>query len=349
VTDLEVFLHDLIRPGVTLAVVAAVIAGATWGLRRASRGHGERALVRQAILVLLYTIGFVALVVSFPMSDTMRGQIISVAGIILSGSLALSATTFLGNAIAGFMLRSIKSFRLGDFIEVGGHIGRVSARGLFHVEIQSEDRNLTTLPNLFVVTHPTKVTPASGALASAEVSLGYDVPRAEIEAALLEAAASVGLADAFVLVVSLGDFSVVYRVSGLLGESARLVSTRSALRAAMMDALHHRGVEIVSPGFMNQRQVGEQVFIPTVTSSPVVADTTTPPPEQVIFDKADRAAAVGEIEARLAAREAELDHLEGAESPDADAIAAAKADVTRLEERLTKAEAALGTPSDGSK
>jgi small-conductance mechanosensitive channel len=340
VTDLEALLHALIRPGLTLAVVAAVIAGATWALRRASKGHSERALVRQGILLLLYTFGAIALLVSLPMSDSLRGQLLGLAGIVMSASLALSSTTFLGNAIAGIMLRSVKSFRLGDFIEVGDHIGRVTGRGLFHVEIQSEDRNLTTLPNLFVATNPAKVTPAAGALASAEVSLGYDVPRAEIEAALLDAAAAVGLSEAFVLVVSLGDFSVVYRVSGLLGDSGRLVSTRSALRAAMMDALHARRVEIVSPSFMNQRQVGDQVFIPVASLAPAVTAPVGPAPEDVMFDKADRAAAVGRLEADVAAREAALEGLreeEGAE----ERVAAEEREIASLREQVSAAKQAL--------
>lgn len=342
-TDLEAFLHALIRPGITLAVVAAVIASATWALGRASKGHSERALVRQGILLLLYTFGAIALLVSVPMSDTLRGQLLGIAGIVMSASLALSSTTFLGNAIAGVMLRSIKSFRLGDFIEVGDHVGRVSGRGLFHVEIQSEDRNLTTLPNLFVATNPTKVTPAAGALASAEVSLGYDVPRADVEAALLEAATVVGLADAFVLVISLGDFSVVYRVSGLLGDSGRLVSTRSALRAAMMDVLHRRRVEIVSPAFMNQRQVGDQIFIPAVAVAPPAHAPVRPAPEDVIFDKADRAASVGQLEVEIRAQEAALQQLKAEDAAD-EQVAAAERALAALRGQVSAAKQALVDP-----
>ena len=35
--------------------------------------------------------------------------------------------------------------------------GRVTERGLFHTEIQTEDRDLVTLPNLYLVTNPVKV------------------------------------------------------------------------------------------------------------------------------------------------------------------------------------------------
>jgi len=37
---------------------------------------------------------------------------------------------------------------------VGDYFGRVTERGLFHVEIQTEDRDLATLPNMFLVSQP---------------------------------------------------------------------------------------------------------------------------------------------------------------------------------------------------
>ena len=292
--DGQSLLAGLWRPGVTLVVVGLVLGAATWALRRASRTPGERGeheLLLRALVFLLWIVGAVALIVSFPMSDALRSEVIGVAGLVISGSIALSATTILGNALAGIALRATRSFGVGDFIEVEGRVGRVSGLGLLHVEIQSEDRALTTLPNLFVATHPVRVTPPTGAPISVEVSLGYDVPRADVEEALLEAAEVAGLNESFVLVVGLGDFSVTYRVGGLLVDSARLVSTHSALRVATMDALHGRRVEIVSPSFMNQRQVGSRVFIPrrAAPRPPMASSDEAPPPDEVMFDKAEEA------------------------------------------------------------
>ena len=41
----------------------------------------------------------------------------------------------------------------------------------------------------------------------------------------------------------------------LLSEVKQLVTFRSGLRKAAMDALHDEGIEIVSPAFQNQRQL----------------------------------------------------------------------------------------------
>ena len=57
----------------------------------------------------------------------------------------------------------------------------------------------------------------------------------------------------------------------------------------VIDALHEAGIEIVSPNFMNQKQVGDTVFIPKKyrTNNKEVLEENTP--EDLIFDKAEEA------------------------------------------------------------
>ena len=70
----------------------------------------------------------------------------------------------------------MRNFRPGDFVRVGERLGRVTERGLFHTEIQTEDRDLTTLPNLYLVTNPVTVVRASGTIVSTTVD-GTAKPR----------------------------------------------------------------------------------------------------------------------------------------------------------------------------
>ena len=62
----------------------------------------------------------------------------------------------------------------------------------------------------------------------------------------------------------------------------------SNLNAKVMDHLHKGGIEIVSPKFMNQRQVNDLKFIPEVTkeSKPSPDEKL---PEELVFDKAIKA------------------------------------------------------------
>lgn len=278
-----------------LGVVAFVVAGLML-LRRAllgGRRGAEENLPRQLALFGLTLVGLVVIVISAPIDTELRGQILSLLGLAFTAVIALSSTTFVANAMGGLMLRVVKSFRPGDFIRIGEDFGRVTERGLFHTEIQTEDRDLLTLPNLYVVTNPVKVVRSSGTIVSVRLSLGYDVPRKRVEESLLLAAKEAGLEEAFVHIKELGDFSVTYMLAGFLADTERLLTTRSRLRAAAMDALHHAGIEIVSPAFMNQRQLDPKVRMMPSREFPRGADTESdtaePTAEAVVFDKAAQA------------------------------------------------------------
>ena len=295
---------------VTVAALSLLLFLMDWFLlKRGSKIQRERRTQRQFLMILATGIAIILLTLSLPVSQETRNQLLGILGLLLSGVIGISSTTFVSNAMAGLMLRSVKSFRTGDFLRVGEHFGRVTERGLFHTEIQTEDRDLTTLPNLYLVTNPTTVVRSSGTIVSSTVSLGYDIPRMDVESCLLEAAQQTGLEEPFVQVRQLGDFSVTYRVAGFLTEVKGLITVRSNLRKHMMDGLHSAGIEIVSPSFMNQRQISiDQVFIPRGPSPQSVEDEQAP--EKLMFDKAEIVEQVEQLNQEKEETESELQELE---------------------------------------
>ena len=265
----------------------------------------------QIVLLVLSFIGLLVVILTLPVSETTIGQLLSLLGILLSAAIALSATTFVGNIMAGFMLRAIKNFKAGDFIRVNDYFGRVTERGLLHLEIQTEDRDLTTLPNLLLVTNPVKVIRSSGTLITAEVSLGYDISQEKISAALIKAAKDCELEDPFVHVRELGDFSVTYRLCGLLTEVKNLISTQSNLKSKMLDSLHVAGIEIVSPTFMNQRQLSsEKPVIPKAELNKAKKKKEDTIAETIVFDKADEAESIENLREKQAKLVTEIKELE---------------------------------------
>lgn len=168
------------------------------------------------------------------------------------------------------------------------------------------------------------------------MSLGYDIPHTRIEELLLKAATDTGLQDAFVQVLDLRDFSVNYRVAGLLEESKKLLSYRSRLRAAILDALHHGGVEIVSPNFQNLRDFDPQKnFIP----APVRAKKDQPvdaAPVDVVFDKAEEAETMSAMTSEQAELETSLKEAHQAvkDAKEDEEKEKAEEQVTLLEESL---------------
>lgn len=338
------FFENLVRflPLVsTIAAVVVLLGSINWFLRRRWHDNPDAQFRFQLIMLALSFAGLLAIIVALPINDTLRGQLLSLIGILLSAAIALSSTTFIGNIMAGIMLKVMQNARPGDFITVADLTGRITEMDLLHTEIQTEFRDLVTVPNLYMVTQPLQVVRASGTIIQAEVSLGYDVPHARISGVLREAAAAVGLTDAFVQVRELGDFAVTYRVAGLLEDVTSLISARSKLRVAMLDALHAADIEIVSPNFMNTRALaaGEKL-IPMPSKK--AAEDVQPEAEAVAFDKADEAASADGIRIAIEQTDAELKALADAtDKVDPAERAALEENKARLVEELKAAEQAI--------
>ena len=167
----------------------------------------------------------------------------SVVGLVVTGALAITSQSIIANAMAGLMLRSVSSFKPGDFIDVGGEMGRVSELGLLHTEIQSAGPDLVTLPNSLMMNQPVRAVRSSGTIVSATVSIGYDVSHHRLEDLFVQAAEAADLIEPYVQVVDLGDYSVNYRVAGFLEDPRNLLAARSRLRGFILDTLSEAGDE----------------------------------------------------------------------------------------------------------
>ncbi len=308
-TDLPAELSQHLLDWLPFVVVllASILIGLvlTAAMRRGT--VADRRMHHQVAFIVLVLATLVALTITLPASqgglitEATKGNLLGLIGLGVTALITLSSTTLAANAMAGLMLRRVGAFRSGDFVRVDSEFGRVTERGLFHTEIQTEDRDLVTLPNLFIATHPVRVVRASGTIITAEVSLGYDEEHTIIRDLLTKAAESVGLAEPYVLIISLEDHAVVYRVCGFLAEVKTLISVRSALRAAVLDSIHGAGLEIVSPRFMNQRPMDPAK--PVIPRRPV-ARATSPEapaaataPEDIAFDKAEQAERLEQLRA----------------------------------------------------
>ncbi|MGB5334329.1 MAG: mechanosensitive ion channel domain-containing protein [Woeseiaceae bacterium] len=300
----------------TLVLVVVGLKLVDWVLKRRWKDNPDAQFRFQLIMLALSFAAFLTVILALPISEQTRGQLLSLIGILLSAAIALSSTTFIGNVMAGIMMKAIKGARPGDFITVGDLTGRITEMDLLHTEVQTEFRDLVTLPNLYMVTQPLQVVRASGTIIAAEVSLGYEVSHNDVSTILCKAAADSGLKDAFVHVRELGDFSVNYRVAGLLEDVKSLISARSRLREAMLDALHAKKIEIVSPNFMNTRALSDKdafIAAPVRQKKKPAASKA----EDMAFDKAADAASVEKIRKSIEVIDAELAALPSDDEADA--------------------------------
>ena len=297
----------------------------------------------QLLLVGVILIGTVAVVIALPIGGDVKGALLGAFGVTVAAVVGLSSTTIVGNVFGGLMLQSVANFRVNDWIQVEDHFGKVTHRRLLTTEIQTEDRDLMTLPNLFLATNPVRVVRESGTIVSASVSIGYDVHHLRLEPIFALAAADAGLRDPiYTYVTELGDHAVTYRVSGLLEPVDYLLSVRSGLRSGIFDRLGDAGIEIVSPGFMNRRELDAEQ--PIVARRPMDARPTDerPKPEDKVLDKAMEAGAAEELREQQATAQAKLAELEALrKSADEQQTAAIDGDIVIIEERIADVTAKL--------
>ncbi len=284
--DLDPF--RLYLPSLAMFAAWTFVLWLTHWLLIRRKGGGVSSIRGQLILLSLTLIAVILVVLALPVGEATKSDLLSLLGLVFTGIFALSSTTFVSNAMAGFMLRSVKSFRHGDFIRVGEHFGRVTVNSLFHTEIQSHERDLITLPNLYLATNPLTVVRSSGTFTSCEVSLGYDVAWHKVEPLLKLATQEAGLDEPFVQILSLGDFSIVYKTGGICSDINQLLTQRTRLKKAVLDQLHAAGIEIVSPNFMNQRQLPTDKIFSAAPQYANLKDDSELSPEAKLFDKAEK-------------------------------------------------------------
>ncbi|MGQ1947804.1 mechanosensitive ion channel family protein [Geofilum sp. OHC36d9] len=278
-------IESIIEPTIVLFAFAILLVLNSWIFKQLKSTASNGNITKGAISFILTLVGILAFILVLPIDKSLKGQILSFLGIIISAGIALSSTTVLGNLIAGIMNNSMNRFRNGDLIKIGDFHGRVIKKSIFHTEIQLEDSNFITIPNLYIANNPVKLTRKSNTVISTSVSLGYDLSRVTIEETLKDAAIATGLTDPYVYITNLGDFSVIYKIHGFLDDSSKFFSVSSLLNANVMDKLHENNIEIVSPTFMNQRRVDEKNFIPNqVAEKKDSSDEKSP--EDLIFDEA---------------------------------------------------------------
>ena len=277
----------------------------------------EKLFPRLLTMMGLTLIGMVVIVLAIPVESDTRNQIIGLIGLVISAVFVFSSGNIFANLMAGILLRVTSPFRVGDFIQVNEHFGRVAERGLFDTEVQSESRELIAIPNTLLVTHPVATVRNSGVIVSTTLSLAYDLNHNQIRPLLLEAAATSGLKEPFVHIQALGDFSITYRISGVLTETKELIAARSNLRIAVLDILHREHIEIVPSG-QRQLDAAEKALLRSARQrekQKAWVDNTVA--EEIVFDKAEQAEQFSteksQLHGGIAALEEQLKTAEGEE------------------------------------
>lgn len=200
-------------------------------------------LIRYAIM----TVALVTALVRTGIETTSLVAVLGAAGLAIG--LALQGT--LSNIAAGVMLLVLRPIRVGETIELSGHVGKVQTLGLFTTELKRIDGVFLSIPNAQVwgreiINHDRNPVRRISVLVGAD----YKAAPEQVIAAIHAGAASVdGIATdpaVDVLVTDFADSAITYEVRAWC-PAAEFIQLQSRMRAAIYDSLARAGIDIPFP------------------------------------------------------------------------------------------------------
>ncbi len=220
------------------------------------------------IRLLMYAFMLVIIFPYLPGSDSPIFKGVSVfVGVLFS----LGSSNAIANMVAGLVITYMRPFKIGDYIKIGDVSGEVIEKTALVTRIRTPKFEDITIPNSTVLSSTSTNYSAntkqstSGLLIHTTVTIGYDVPWAEIHSALIEAALNTEMTEKepkpFVLQTSLDDFYVSYQINVYTKEPTKQPRIYSSLHQNIQDSFNAAGIEIMSPHYSALRE-GNVTTIP---------------------------------------------------------------------------------------
>jgi small-conductance mechanosensitive channel len=198
-----------------------------------------------------------AVVVAYPyvpgaQTDAFKGVSLFI-GVVFS----LGSSSFIGNVIAGYSMTYRQTFRAGDIVKIGQHVGAVETAGLMVTRLRTPKNEEVIVPNSQIlgadVVNFSTLAKQRGLILHTTVGIGYETPWRQVEAMLLEAAnRTEGLLkepEPFVLQTALGDFAVTYEINVYCDTPVLMPRLYTALHRNVLDVFNEYGVQIMTPAY----------------------------------------------------------------------------------------------------
>jgi len=249
-------------------------------------------LIRILILIL-------ACIIAFPYLPGAKSPAFQGISIFLGVLLSLGSSSAVANAIAGVILTYMRSFLVGDWVQIGETTGEVTDKNLLVTRVLTPKAEIITIPNATVMSGTVKnysiEAKKSGVIFHTSVTIGYDAPWKTVHQLLIKAAFAtehvLQQPQPFVLQNKLDDFYVCYELNAYSDSPAQMLTIYSDLHQNIQDTFNEAGVEICSPHFSSLRD-GNVIAIPQRYVAPDyqppsfrVSTTETPDPSFAVSGK----------------------------------------------------------------
>lgn len=218
------------------------------------------------IRFLVIAFAFVLIFPYLPGSGSPAFQQVSIfLGVLFS----LGSSGAISHLVAGVFLTYTGAFKLGDRVKISDAVGDVVEKTLLATRIRTIKQEYITIPNAMVLSsHIINYSSSSnrtGLILHTTVTIGYDAPWRDVQAALIAAAKATDniLAEPapFVLQTSLDDFFVSYEINAFTNKPQIMAVTYSDLHRNIQDQFNQAGIEIMSPHYATLRD-GNRTTIP---------------------------------------------------------------------------------------
>ena len=142
-------------------------------------------LIRMLVFVL-------ALIVAFPYLPGAKSPAFQGISIFLGVLLSLGSSSAVANAIAGVILTYMRSFLVGDWVQIGDTTGEVVEKNLLVTRVLTPKAEIITIPNAAVMSGSVKnysvEARKSGVIFYTSVTIGYDAEWRTVHRLLISAA-----------------------------------------------------------------------------------------------------------------------------------------------------------------
>jgi small-conductance mechanosensitive channel len=210
-----------------------------------------------------------AAIVVFPYLPGANSSAFRGISIFLGVLLSLGSTSAVSNAIAGVTLVYMRSFLVGDWVQIGETTGEVIETNMLVTRVLNPQAEIITIPNAAVMSSAVKnysvEAKKTGVIFHTTVTIGYDAPWRTVHQLLISAALAtqnvLPQPPPFVWQMNLEDFYVSYQLNAYTNAPHRMVYIYSELHQNIQDKFNEAGVEICSPHYSSLRD-GNTIAIP---------------------------------------------------------------------------------------
>jgi small-conductance mechanosensitive channel len=212
-------------------------------------------LVRVAVIAC-------ALVVAYPYIPGSSTEAFKGISLFIGVLVSLGSTSLIGNIMAGYTLTYRRTFKEGDRVKIGEHIGDVEHTRVMATFLRTPKNELIVVPNSKIINEEvlnySALAAREGLILHTTVGIGYETPWRQVEAMLLEAAARtpelLREPKPYVLQKALGDFAVTYEVNGYCHQPRSMGRVYTRLHQNILDVFNEYGVQIMTPAYENDAE-----------------------------------------------------------------------------------------------